>query len=67
MSMNKKDFIALADLIRNYKVDDAGNAIVPLDELADFCAKSNSAFKRGRWLEYIAGRCGPNGGARRER
>lgn len=32
------------------------------DALADMCAKSNPAFKRGRWLDYIAGKVGPNGG-----
>ncbi len=62
MSMSKKDFIALAEVIKNYRVDDAGNAIVPLDELADFCAASNPNFKRDRWLGYIAGTNGKNGG-----
>lgn len=34
------------------------------DALADFCAAQNGNFKRDRWLGYIAGECGPNGGAR---
>jgi hypothetical protein len=33
------------------------------EALADFCAQQNSNFKRDRWLSYIAGECGPNGGA----
>jgi hypothetical protein len=32
------------------------------DALADFCASQNSRFDRERWLGYIAGECGPNGG-----
>lgn len=32
------------------------------DELADFCNAQNPNFNRQRWLEYIAGECGPNGG-----
>ncbi len=30
--------------------------------LADFCASQNAKFKRDRWLAYINGDCGPNGG-----
>lgn len=33
------------------------------DDLADFCQSQNGQFKRHRWLNYIAGTCGPNGGA----
>lgn len=32
-------------------------------ELADFCKAQNGCFDRQRWLSYIAGECGPNGGA----
>lgn len=60
MSMTKKDFIALADLIREDRL------LFPVDEcitlLADFCQSRNPAFDRERWLAYIAGKCGPNGG-----
>ena len=31
--------------------------------LADWCALQNPNFKRDRWLDYIAGKCGKNGGA----
>src|SRR5689334_5200678 len=30
--------------------------------LADFCQQQNHGFMRGRWIEYIHGECGPNGG-----
>lgn len=32
------------------------------DALADFCQAQNPRFDRARWLAYIAGECGPNGG-----
>jgi hypothetical protein len=32
--------------------------------LADFCQAQNSQFMRERWLSYVAGECGPNGGAK---
>lgn len=31
-------------------------------ELADFCKSQNGAFDRDRWLGYIDGTNGPNGG-----
>jgi len=34
------------------------------DALANFCAGNNPRFMRSRWLGYIAGECGPNGGRR---
>lgn len=68
--MTKKDFIALADAMRkhNASADPEGYATsLPFTRgqiqlIADFCAQQNSAFKRERWLDYIAGNCGPNGG-----
>lgn len=33
------------------------------NELADFCKSQNGRFDRERWLGYIAGENGPNGGA----
>lgn len=64
--MTKKDFIALANAIRAYNA-----RAVSLDDefkweqlatLADFCQSQNPRFNRQRWLDYIAGKCGPNGG-----
>lgn len=67
--MTKKDFIALANAIRDH---DSIAAICPsrkqiftfdqLDTLAALCASQNPRFDRARWLGYIRGVCGPNGG-----
>jgi len=80
--LTKKDFIALADVIRELMPTpnahaDSGVYHIPgdsftgavrqwektRDTLADFCAAQNPRFNRSRWLAYIAGTCGPNGGA----
>lgn len=70
--MTKTDFTALANMLRNTRPEDFGGDSYPVrleqwerdrDALADLCARSNPAFKRGRWLDYIAGKCGPSGGA----
>jgi hypothetical protein len=65
--VTKKGFIALADAIikHNKKFEypdlfDYGQ----LQTLADFCKSQNPNFKRERWLDYICGECGPNGGKR---
>lgn len=73
MSMSKQDFVALADAIKQYNkhaFPGGTNTASPLQfgytqlvMLADFCERQNPAFKRQRWLDYIAGKCGPNGGA----
>lgn len=75
MSMSKKDFIALADTLRiareqvtanydfpeNIKIaDQTWNEITLL--IADFCKSQNGNFIRERWLGYIAGANGKNGG-----
>lgn len=59
--MTKKHFIALADAIR-------GMQPVPLtdwqiEQFALFCSNQNPRFNRERWLGYIAGTNGKNGGA----
>lgn len=66
MSMIKKDFIALADHIRevnshspDFPVFDSST----IHSLARFCKERNYAFKTERWFDYIAGECGPNGGS----
>lgn len=60
--MTKKHFIALADAIKEH--NQQGIPFLPsqLDTLASFCKLANSNFNRERWLDYIAGECGPNGG-----
>ena len=72
--MSKKTFIALADAIRqhNNRAHDAfgvnaGRMSFSPEEirtLADFCQAQNGNFNRDRWLRYIAGECGPNGGSK---
>lgn len=73
MAMSRKDFIALADVIRRYNAESfpsGGNTVSPLQfthtqlqSLADFCQQQNPMFKRGRWFAYINGECGPKRGA----
>jgi len=74
MSMSKKDFIALADAIREYQnLPSQGLPLInvftdnQIKMLANFCESQNPRFNRYRWLAYIAGECGPNGGAIRIR
>jgi len=65
--MSKKHFIALADRIKEHnRTCNHGEQFSDeqLDTLAAFCRSQNSNFKTDRWLDYIAGKCGPNGGAR---
>ena len=60
MSMSKQDFIELANIISTHRdafVDETINCLV------SFCRGQNRAFKEGRWRAYIAGECGPSGGA----
>jgi hypothetical protein len=71
--MTKKHFIALADVVRSTEPlklnqkDSRASAEhrqweIVRDALADFCMSQNGRFNRSRWLAYIAGECGPNGG-----
>ena len=60
--MTKKNFIALADVIRREQSGDDNFTQRQLDILADFCRKQNPQFNRERWLGYIAGENGKNGG-----
>ena len=63
MSMSKKDFVELADRIKRENAT-GPSFFTPyqLGILADFCQSSNPDFKRERWLGYIAGENGKNGG-----
>lgn len=61
-TMTKKQFIALADYLRGAK---SGHPIMNrevIGSLADFCASQNPQFNRERWLGYIYGWAGVNGG-----
>jgi hypothetical protein len=73
LPMSKKHFIALADHLRAIRPVSipgererfAGRLDMWKDtvqELADFCQSQNSEFKRDRWISYINGECGKNGG-----
>lgn len=76
--MTKKHLIALADVVRDLRpppiigprgfrgADQRLGAHRQwkgtIETLADFCASQNNHFDRQRWLDYIDGKCGPNGG-----
>lgn len=67
--MTKKHFIELADTIRQENSRRETATLPPMFDdaairtLADFCRTQNYNFNRERWLDYIAGKCGKNGGA----
>jgi hypothetical protein len=67
--MTKKNFIALANCIISansrcsvYVQDHLRFSDNQISKLADFCQSQNPNFNRERWLSYIAGECGSNGG-----
>jgi hypothetical protein len=65
--MTKKDFIKLADYIR-----ESARTGEPFTEgqitcLAAFCRSRNSNFNRERWIGYIKSECGPGGGVLEEK
>jgi hypothetical protein len=66
--MTKKDFIALADAIsaHNHKGTALSQPFAPsqIATLIKFCHSMNPNFSAGRWLDYLHGKCGPNGGAK---
>jgi hypothetical protein len=60
--MTKKHFIALADYIRDAEADNEPFTPKQIERLADFCEFQNLLFNRERWLGYIKGECGSDGG-----
>jgi hypothetical protein len=70
--MTKKHLVALADAIKEHNAFKRNvwgkNAErmtfndEQIDTLADFCKAMNPNFNRERWLGYIAGENGKNGG-----
>lgn len=65
--MTKKHFIEMADRLRGTRPGETYSA--DWDQwkrdvlaMAAFCRSQNAAFKKERWLDYIEGKCGPNGG-----
>lgn len=63
--MTKKHFIALADVIKHYNRNQRRRVFTrdQMVVLAQFCMSQNRGFNMERWLDYIAGKCGPNGGS----
>lgn len=59
--MSKRDFIALADEMRNVLKPGVSHETV-IDALCRFMRRQNSAFMESRWRDYLAGACGPSGG-----
>lgn len=57
--MSKKDFIALADAIRPVK-ETLSNEVT--EALLSFMHGQNPLFMEDRWIDYLRGKCGPNGG-----
>jgi hypothetical protein len=63
--MSKKHFIALAEsIIEANRISANTFTEEAISTLADFCRAQNPNFNRSRWLGYIAGTNGKNGGAR---
>jgi hypothetical protein len=64
--MTKKDFIALANMIRDYNSKQASYegkfTLDQISAIASFLRTQNSNFNMIRWFDYIAGECGPSGG-----
>jgi hypothetical protein len=66
--MTRKHFIELADVIRDANKNQFPQDGPPIfgynaiQNLAHFCARQNPCFDRERWLGYIAGTNGKNGG-----
>lgn len=63
---SKKDFIAIADHIKHHnRIAAPENHFndVHIHSLADHLATTNPRFNRSRWLGYVKGENGSNGGA----
>lgn len=77
MGISKQDFIALADALKGINPGDKCPSWQSPDKwdglhfqyewtlkvLAEALEAQNPNFNRERWLSYIAGDCGPNGGS----
>ena len=61
--MTKQHSIAIADWIRNARrmgLTDYTDDVV--GSIANFLTTQNPCFNRALWLDYVNGKCGPNGG-----
>lgn len=66
--ITKKDIIAIADAIKEHNKDidvsDWNFNNFHLLTIANVLGRINPSFNRRRFLDYIHGRCGPNGDRR---
>ena len=60
--VTKKQFIALADAIREQNKVGQPFTLAQLTKLGAWCQRENPRFNWDRWINYIYGKCGPNGG-----
>ena len=60
--MSKKHFIALAEYLKDTAPYCEAFTAAQIKHLANFCHSQNYRFKHKRWIAYIKGECGPNGG-----
>lgn len=70
--MTKKHFIALADAFRRSRTYVGDGPFLNNQSMRQWCADreavatelmiANPRFNRNRWMDYIDGKCGPNGG-----
>lgn len=64
MGIAKKEFIRLAEYLRDTDGYCEPFTERQLEHLANFCHEQNPRFMRERWLDYIKGEGGPSGGKR---
>lgn len=60
--MTKKHFIRLAEYIKKCDPYCEPFTAKQIEYLAYFCHEANPHFNRERWINFIGGFCGPNGG-----
>ncbi len=60
--MTKQHFIALANMIREWSGTADEFSPAQIYRIADLCAEQNPRFDRSKWLGYVNGSNGPNGG-----
>jgi len=69
--MTKKDFIAIGDIFkaefgRLHPLEDGTREVLKslLGDFVELFQADNPHFKADRFRAYVAGECGPNGGAK---
>ena len=62
--MTKKNFIALADYLKDTQQYCEPFTASQLEHLANFCHSQNPRFDHVKFLAYVNGTGGPNGGAK---